>query len=319
MTAPPLLVVGHGTRSPQGVEDFRRLVARLSRRLAADDVDVAGGFIELSAPPVTDAVTSLVQRGHHHVVAVPLVLVAAGHGKGDIPAAMVREQVRNPGLTYAYGRPLGPHPLLHVLLEERIDAALAGASRADTAVVLVGRGATDPDANAEIAKVARLQWEGRGYAFVEPSFISLAAPSVPAALERARLLGARRVVVAPYFLFAGVLPDRIVTQATSWAAERSDVDVRLAGVLGDSDALAELVAERYAEAIRGDIRMNCDTCLYRVAMPGVEARVGAPQTPHDHPDDPAQHGHAHGHGHGHVQSGGHHAHHHGTDGGAHVH
>ena len=315
MTAPPLLVVGHGTRSAQGVEDFRRLVARLTGRLAADDVDVAGGFIELSAPPVTDAVASLVDRGHQHVVAVPLVLVAAGHGKGDIPAAMVREQVRHPGLTYAYGRPLGPHPLLHGLLEERIDAALAGGPRAGTAVVLVGRGSSDPDANAEIAKVARLQWEGRGYAFVEPAFISLADPSVPAALERARLLGARRVVVAPYFLFAGVLPDRIVTQVTAWAAEHGDIDLRLAGVLGDSDALAELVVERYAEAIRGDIRMNCDTCLYRVAMPGVEARVGAPQRPHDHPDDPALHGHAHHHG-GHRGHEGHGAH--GSDGGAHV-
>jgi sirohydrochlorin cobaltochelatase len=31
--------------------------------------------------------------------------------------------------------------------------------------------------------------------------------------------------------------------------------------------------------------MNCDACLHRIALPGREASVGAPQQPHDHPDD----------------------------------
>jgi hypothetical protein len=64
---PPLLVVGHGTRSDDGVADFGRLVDRLGRRLAVDGVDVAGGFIELAPPPVTEAVGSLVERGHRRV------------------------------------------------------------------------------------------------------------------------------------------------------------------------------------------------------------------------------------------------------------
>ncbi len=46
--------------------------------------------------------------------------------------------------------------------------------------------------------------------------------------------------------------------------------------------------------------MNCDTCVYRIAMPGFEAKVGAPQRPHHHPDDPTHDHGAHGHGgHGH--------------------
>lgn len=295
--SPPLLVVGHGTRSDDGAAEFGKLVERLRGRLGAEGVDVAGGFIELCSPPVADAVGELVGRGHRELVVLPLVLVAAGHGKGDIPAAMAREQVRHPGLRYAYGRPLGPHPVLLDLLARRVDAALAGAPRAGSSVVLVGRGSTDPDANAEIAKVARLLWEGRGYDDVLPCFVSLAAPGVPAALDRARRLGARRVVVVPYFLFPGVLPDRVAAQARTFAAGHARIDVRVAAVLGDCDPLADLVVERYAEAIRGDIRMNCDTCLYRTALPGFEARVGAPQRPHHHPDDPAAEHRAHHHRH----------------------
>jgi len=48
---------------------------------------------------------------------------------------------------------------------------------------------------------------------------------VPAALERTRLLGARRIVVAPYFLFSGVLPDRVASQARDFGVGHPALDV----------------------------------------------------------------------------------------------
>ena len=293
----PLLIIGHGTRDATGVAQFRQLIGRVRDRSAGWLPAVDGGFIELSDPSVSEVVPrlaagALASGGPAELVAVPLVLSAAGHGKGDIPAALAREQVRHPGLGYRYGRPLGPHPVLLDVLEARIDAALGAEARGGTHVVLVGRGSTDPDGNAEVAKVARLLWEGRGYADVALSFISLTGPSVPAALERARRLGAERIVVAPYFLFAGVLPDRVTAQADAFAEQHREIDVRVAGLIGACDELAGLVLERYAEALHGDIRMNCDTCAYRIAMPGFADKVGQAQTPHHHPHDVAA-----GHGH----------------------
>jgi sirohydrochlorin cobaltochelatase len=304
VTGVPLVVVGHGTRSALGVAQFVAFADRVRARAAGTPVE--GGLIELARPTVGDAVTRLLGGADlpdrpapgRPLVAVPLVLTAAGHGKGDIPASMAREALRHPGLTYRYGRPLGPHPVLQDVLAARIDAVLDGAPRDGTLVALVGRGSTDPDANAEVAKVARLLWEGRGYAGVEPCFVSLTEPSVPAVLDRLRRLGAERIVVAPYFLFAGVLPDRIATQAAAFAASHPPLDIRVADLIGDCDELADLVLERYREALAGDIRMNCDTCAYRIAMPGFVDKVGRPQTPHDHPDDPP-HPHSHSHSHHH--------------------
>lgn len=298
MTPPALLLVGHGTRDEAGADAFRSFVAQLGA--AHPELPVGGGFIELSPPPLADSVAAMVGAGVRDFAAVPLVLVSAGHAKGDIPAALAREERRHPGTSYAYGRPLGPHPGLLAILERRIDEALAGADRAGATVLLVGRGSTDPDANAEVVKVARLLWEGRGYAGVETAFVSLAEPSVPAGLERCRLLGARTVVVLPYFLFTGVLPDRVREQAAVWAAGHDGVEVRCAEVIGPEPELAELVMERYRETVTGDLRMNCDSCVYRIKMPGFEDRVGLPQQPHHHPDDPShQHG-GHGHHHAHT-------------------
>ncbi|MCZ0210348.1 sirohydrochlorin chelatase [Streptomyces sp. UMAF16] len=295
MTTPPaLLIAGHGTRDDAGAEAFRDFVRELGRR--HPDLPVAGGFIELSPPPLGEAVAELVERGVRRFAAVPLMLVSAGHAKGDIPAALAREKERHPGISYTYGRPLGPHPALLSVLERRLDEVLGGADRAEVTVLLVGRGSTDPDANAEVFKAARLLWEGRGYAGVETAFVSLAVPDVPSGLERCAALGARRIVVLPYFLFTGILPDRVRQQTQDWAAAHPELDVRSADVIGPEPELLDLVMERYEEAVKGDLRMNCDSCVYRIALPGFEDKVGLPQQPHFHPDDD---GHHHGHGHHH--------------------
>ena len=334
MTPPPLVLAGHGSRDEEGAAAFRALASRLKERLAPEGIEVAGGFIELSEPPLREAVAALASRGHRHLVAVPVVLSAASHAKGDIPASLARERARHPGVTWSYGRPLGPHPVLLGLLAERIATAFpllgadatseageaAGVSgmtdsgRADgadgaggvavadgaarPAILLAARGTTDPDANAEVCKIARLLWEGRDYDFAETAFVSLAEPGIPAGLERCRRLGARQIVVARYFLFPGVLPDRVEEQSRAYAAAHPELGVRVTDVLGDTGELAGLVTGRYREALAGDIRMNCDTCAYRVALPGSGHLVGAAQRPHAHPAEdghPGEHGYPHAH------------------------
>jgi sirohydrochlorin cobaltochelatase len=295
---PPLLLAAHGTTDQAGVDAFAALAERVGKLAAADGTRVAGGFIELSAPALREAVADLAGASPGPMVAVPLMLSAAGHAKGDIPAALARERARHPGLTWTYARPLGPHADLVNLLAKRVDACGSGGgcqggsgfrppvvSTDAPAVLLAGRGSTDPDANADVVKTARLLWEGRDYPLAETAFVSLARPDVAQGLERCRLLGARRIVVARYFLFPGVLPDRVAEQAAEYAAAHPELDIRCTDVLGDCDEIAALVYERYHEALAGDIRMNCDVCVYRIAMPGFEHRVGEPQHPHDHPHD----------------------------------
>jgi cobalt/nickel transport system ATP-binding protein len=159
---------------------------------------------------------------------------------------------------------------------ERRAAAAAGWPPTASAVVVVSRGSSDPDANADLFKVSRMLWDHRIVEWVEPAFVSLAAPSVAQALERCRRLGAARIAVVPYFLFPGILVDRIGAQAAQWSAVHPDVEVRTGRELGPDPRLARLVLERYREALDGDVRMNCDCCAYRIALPGYEDRVGRP-------------------------------------------
>ena len=289
---PALLVVGHGSRDPRGAEEFHELLALIRGR--NPHLSIEGGFIELSRPPISECVDRLAEGGARSVAAVPLMLLAAGHVKDDIPATLVREKLSHPGINFNYGRALGIRPELLELMEDKVSAVVPENEKEETAVLVVGRGSSDPDANSDLSKIARLFYEGRRYPVVEGAYVSMTPPDVAAGLERCRRLGAKRVAVFSYFLFTGVLEERIREQSEVFAAENPDVEVRYAGYFGPSERVAELLMKRYAEAVGGDIRMNCDVCVHRVALPGFEEKVGAPATPHYHPDE---HDHPHGHHH----------------------
>jgi len=289
---PALLVVGHGSRDPRGAREFHELVALVGERNPA--LAVEGGFIELSRPPISECVNRLVEGGARRIAAVPLMLLAAGHAKDDIPATLVREKMRHPDVGFRYGRALGVRPEFLSLMDERISAAVPAKEKGETAVLIVGRGSSDPDANSDLWKISRLFYEGRPYPFVEAAYVSMTPPDVPAALERLKRLEARRIVVFSYFLFTGVLEERIRRQSAEFAAANPEAAISYAGYFGPHERVADLVSERYREAIEGDIRMNCDVCVHRVALPGFEEKVGVPAIPHYHPDE-SGHGHPHHH------------------------
>lgn len=269
-----LLAVAHGTSDPAGICVLEALVDRVRVRAPAVRVELA--YVDHAQPSVSAALDELAGAGAP-VAVVPLLLTAASHSKGDVPGAIQAARRRHPALEVRYAAPLGPHRLLVSLVDRRLRAASAPA---EAAVVLAAAGAADPDANAEVARVARLLFEWRRGGPVEVAYASATTPTVPQALDRLRRLGHDQMAVAPYFLAPGRLPSRVDDDARAAGA-----DVWLAGVLGDADEVAAVVLDRYEQAVAGNVRMSCETCLYRAPWPGHEALVGAPQTGHPHPAD----------------------------------
>ncbi|WP_449063224.1 sirohydrochlorin chelatase [Planomonospora algeriensis] len=268
---PPLLLIGQGSLDDGGSAEFGRFVHRLRCRLDKTAADVSGGYIAKASPRLSDSIASLVARGHHRMVALPLSLAGDLRTGTEIAAAMAREQELHPTLACDYGRPLGCDPRLLALLAERLADAAAEVPRlrlvaaggglldeepeeiglGETAVVLVGDGSGDPMVNADVHGVSRLFWETHAHEYmtVETAFASLARPGVPGGIERCRRLGARRVIVLPYLLFAEGLLEKVWGQAMAYAAGHPDLDIRCAEAIGDCEGLADVVVERYEEAL----------------------------------------------------------------------
>ena len=271
-----LLGVAHGSKDPDSQEVVRELLDRAAA--LRPGLAVADAYVDNASPSVRAALERLVADGATEVVVLPLLLTPASHSKTDLAASVQAGRVAHPAVRLRYGRPLGPHPVLVQLLSRRLDEA--GADPRDPVVVAAG-GALDPDANAQVAATARLLLEAGERPTVDVAFASTARPGVAAALERLAAQGVSRAAVARYFLGPGYLPRLVEKQARAVEG----LDVVVSEPLGASDELAGVVLERHDEALRGDLRMNCDVCLYRTPLPGLEHLVGAPQEPHSHPDD----------------------------------
>src|SRR5438270_3142541 len=135
---PSLLLVGHGSRSPKGVDAYWEFAAVLQRE--APELDVGCGFIELAEPDLDTAIDRLVAGGATRVVAVPLVLLGAGHLKNDGPAALARGRERHPDVDFRYARDLGIHPAPLAVAAERIGETIGSAPASDEwAVIVVSR------------------------------------------------------------------------------------------------------------------------------------------------------------------------------------
>lgn len=279
-----VLLVFHGARDDDGMAEFFTFLKVVQQAWAPLPVQPA--FLEFVEPSILDGVAQMVEQGVREILVLPLFLVPASHLKSDVPAAIQYLRARYPHVEFRYGRHLGITPLLTDILDERlreVEHMSREATRTKTGVLLVGRGSSDPDANSDIAKVARLFWEGRGLATVEIAFAGLTTPTLEEGLLRCVRLGCETLVVLPYFLFTGILVKRIRQQTSEFATCAGAVEVRCGRHLGIHQNLVEALSVRLRELREGPTIMSCDCCKYRVSFPGFESDLGAPiSTDHHH-------------------------------------
>jgi sirohydrochlorin cobaltochelatase len=261
---------------------------------------VRHAFLEFSRPTIAEGLDALRAQGLNRVQALPALLFTAGHVKNDIPSVLDEYAARHKGFEIQYGRALGFDPKLLRAAGDRILAAMEAAdrrhgavSRDDTLLLTVGRGASDPDANADMAKLGRMLWEGLGFGWGEVAYSGVTFPLVAPALERVARLGFRRIVVFPYFLFTGVLVGRIA-KAAEEARTPAGPQIEIAGYLGDHPSVLDTVLERLEDIEHGDTAMNCALCKYREKVLGFEDEVGLPQAAHHKHVEGGGHTHAHG-------------------------
>ncbi len=285
----PLVLAAHGTRNPAGVEACRHLAELVGERLPG--VPVHMGFVELTEPPISEAVRAALaartmsdeadgpqpaapaessepaeridppelseptgRLAPGALAVVPLMLGSGGHVQDDIPND-VAEGLTAPRVpcgaevTVGYARPLGGDPRLLNLLQERLHEAAGQWRLRDVAVVLLGRGSAIAEANADHARLARMLYEQAGVAAVHPGYLQVTRPSLPEALSLAVATGARQLVVVPNLLFPGLLTGWMDEQIAAWSERHVEIEVRIAGILGACADLADIVVDRYHEAV----------------------------------------------------------------------
>lgn len=279
-----VMLCGHGSRNQLAVGEFAALADALKAKLPG--VPVEYGYLEFANPVIHQGLDRLREQGVKHILAVPGMLFAAGHAKNDIPSVLKTYEAAHPGIRITYGRELGVDLKMLRAAGDRIEEGLKQSPRDirrdETLLLVVGRGASDPDANSNVAKVMRMLWEGMGFGWGEVAFSGVTFPLVAPALEHAMKLGYRRIVVFPYFLFTGVLVKRIYDAAEEAQARHPEVEILNAPYLDDHPLVIDTFLDRVREILVGQNLMNCAMCKYREQVLGFEAEVGLKQESHHH-------------------------------------
>lgn len=289
----PLLLVGHGTQDPDGRQafiDFARAYQHLDTSRP-----VFPCFLELSAPTIQEGVDACIARGYCDISALPVLLFAARHNKFDVTNELDLARKRHPQIQIHYGRHFGITPPILDLWCKR----LAGldtlehnprqVSRSESVLLFVGRGSSDPDANGDVFKMARVLWEGSGYLTVETCFIGITHPRLEEGFRRARFYEPKRIIVLPYFLFTGALVKKIGQISALQQARYPDIEIVNLPEMGIQPQLLQVLREREIETQLGQVNMNCELCKFRLAAHAVDK--------HQHDSQHYNHHHNHHHAH----------------------
>ena len=297
----PLLMVGHGSRDMQGRQGF------LDFAHAYQGLDssrpVVPCFLELTTPSIQEGVDQCVAQGYTEFSVLPILLFAARHNKFDVTNELDRAKARHPQIRFHYGRHFGITPAILDLWHRRLaeldqpsqNGSMSSIPRSETVLLVVGRGSSDPDANGDVYKLARLLWEGSGYKTVEICFIGITHPRLEEGFHRARLFQPKRIIVLPYFLFTGVLVKKIFDITAQQQEQYPDISMTCLPEMGIQPELLSVLREREIETQLGQVQMNCELCKFRLAAVG-------DNTGHTHDHDHGHHHDHHHHSHNHSES-----------------
>lgn len=227
-----LILTAHGSVDPRSAAVAGALAGRI-RRLRPW-LDVRTAFLERSEPGLSDVLSDVAARNRSAIV-VPMLLAHAYHAGVDIPS-----MIEASGARVEQADVLGEDPALIAVLAQRLAEAGVSPGDRDLGVIVTAVGSSSASANARTATVASTLSVGAAWAGAEVAFATGPHPAVAEAAKRLRRRGARRLVVAPWFLAPGTITDRVAKAA-------AELGIPMAQPLGAHNLVAAALMDRFDE------------------------------------------------------------------------
>lgn len=295
-----VLLIGHGSRRNDSNQEIYNFAAQWQQRNPQWHIEVC--FIELADVLLDDGLRKAAQNSKR-VIAVPLILNAAGHVKMEIPQHIAKARELYPDTTFHLTRHLGVSDAMLQLLQRQLAAVMKQMDQPDphtTGIIILGRGSSEPSANGEMAKLARWLFEATDHPMVDIAFTGITFPRIEEAVYRQQKLDMRQIIILPYYLFSGVLIDRISRQHQTLGQQYPHIRFGLGTYFGFDDTIFSTLNQRVEQILHnsGDPQMlECDGCRFRALAEehGHGHHHHDVADNHNHADHHADHDHSHHH------------------------
>lgn len=244
-----VLICGHGGREADTLREFLVLSEEVASRLPQFRVE--HGFLEFSTPSISGGLEKLRRAGCKQILVIPGTLFSGGHAQRDIPAILQEFTAQFPYIDIRYGRAFDVHSDLVRAACERVRQTIAASpdstARENTALVVVGRGASEPAVLASMLSIVQLIQTELKFAAATIAYAGIAQPSVAEALEQSGKASHGRVVVLPYFLFTGRLVQRLYDDIDAIAAKYPHIQFLKCPYLNNHPSVIDAYISRILE------------------------------------------------------------------------
>lgn len=229
-----LLLTAHGSVDPRSAANAGAIMDQVAGIRPSLDVRVA--YCEHSSPGLVDILNECSGK----TVVVPLLLTNAYHARIDIP-----RQIASCGANHRVRQAnvLGEDDRLVSVLRQRVTQLGFSLLDDKLGVLVAAIGSADPAANARTTTVAAKLATGTRWAAATTAFITGSQSPLPEAVNQLRRKGARRMVIAAWFLAPGQLPDRVQRFA-------NQTGIAMTAPLGAHPLVAETVLDRFEQAVK---------------------------------------------------------------------
>jgi len=248
------MICGHGGREAGTVHEFMALASGVAARLP--EYQVESGFLEFASPTIQDGLEKLRRADCASILVIPGTLFSGGHAVQDIPSILKNFVAQFPDLQLRYGRAFDVDANFVQAACARLRDVSGSIALETTALLVAGRGASDPEVLVSMETIAHLIQAEMKFAHVETAYAGIASPSVPDALERIAGRSFQRVIVLPYFLFTGMLVKRIHDEIDAIAARYPAVQFVKASHLNNHPLIIDSFVARIMETLVAGTKIN---------------------------------------------------------------
>ncbi|MDV6377828.1 sirohydrochlorin chelatase [Sporosarcina sp. GW1-11] len=237
-----ILYICHGSRVKKGQQAALAFIEKTMETNAAPIQEAC--FLELAEPSIAEGVTRCIERGATEIVAIPFLLLRAGHANVDIPSELQEVMNNYPEIPVYYGDPIGVDPRMVDVLIERLHETTEVIPQ-DSTILLIGRGSSDPATKEDFSKTQRIFQEKTGLQHVSIGFLAACGPFFEDELTRLLEAKPTNLYILPYLLFTGILLKTI--ERTVKKLETTTA-IHLCPALGYDPAIHAILNERADEA-----------------------------------------------------------------------
>ncbi len=246
-----LCLLGHGSRDPDGIEEFLILWQKLRERKFCQITEA--GFLEFAKPTVAEALSTCRSNGIKNIIILPSILFSGEHTQRDIPNAIREIFQYHPEINLIFSEPLGTQPEIMKVCQERIEEGEKSSNkpilRSETLLMVVGHGSRDTDFNSQVKKNLSRLGTKLGFGKTVIRFAGASQHSLEYMRQNFNPQKFHRVILLPFFLFTGLWVKRVRALADTFKEKHPDIEFLKAPCLNHHDMIVDALIQRARKSV----------------------------------------------------------------------